>query len=733
MTGFYITKNGGRSWDMVNLPGSANCFAFDPKQPEVIYAAGAVLRRSVDGGKTWNIIFPSSHALERFHYHGDHADVFAVSADNFPAGEVNFRAIRVNPEDSRRIYAAIDHRLFCTDNYGETWALISGISDTILTVHCLADSVYVLGKNQVYSFDRAAKKVMATPLPAGLAPLVWATGGFMPDNKSLRLYALGKMRRENGEIRGGVFVSEDNGATWTERNQGLGGSLPDSGKLAPEWTQGYRAINCAEYQSATAYLVCDRDLQLRPDGKRGVWFGILKTADAGKTWNWVYRSGGAASRREEGGQEAKNVRDSWVKRAFGNEFNTMFNVGIAPHNPDEAIFTDWYRVMKTENGGQSWKEAYSELRPDGTASSRGTDVTTCYGIHFDPFDRNHLAISYTDIGLFHSFNNGRSWIRSVNGIERGWTNTCYWLVFDPEVKNKAWSGWSGPHDFPRLKMMRRPDWATRGRGGMAVSVDGARTWKSSNDGMPAHAKITSIVLDPASPKNQRTLFCTAIGTGVYKSTDDGKTWALKNQGLGENLAAWEITRGPDGALYLVVTTAPQYTKEKKPTRTPYFGETYVSRDQAESWQKLELPDGVYFPNSLTPDQAQPDRLYLSCWSDITLEEYLDRSVRAEMGENRDIPALGGVYVSEDRGKTWKNLFDDSFYVYGLAVDPRIPGRLYINTFCNAAFRSDDRGQSWKKLKGYSFQWGQRPVIDPDNPDMLYLTTFGGSVFHGPVN
>ncbi len=56
----------------------------------------------------------------------------------------------------------------------------------------------------------------------------------------------------------------------------------------------------------------------------------------------------------------------------------------------------------------------------------------------------------------------------------------------------------------------------------------------------------------------------------------------------------------------------------------------------------------------------------------------------------------------------------------------------INTFDSAAFRSDDRGESWQRLKGYNFKWGHRPVVDPNRPGMLFLTTFGGSVFYGPA-
>src|SRR5947209_8675252 len=53
MTGSYITHDGGQLWRMFNLRGTVKFFAFDPKDPRVIYAATDVLWRSQDGGRTW--------------------------------------------------------------------------------------------------------------------------------------------------------------------------------------------------------------------------------------------------------------------------------------------------------------------------------------------------------------------------------------------------------------------------------------------------------------------------------------------------------------------------------------------------------------------------------------------------------------------------------------------------------------------------------------------------------
>jgi len=165
--------------------------------------------------------------------------------------------------------------------------------------------------------------------------------------------------------------------------------------------------------------------------------------------------------------------------------------------------------------------------------SRGLDVTTSYGLHFDPFDRRHLFITYTDVGLFRSEDGGESWTGATEGIPNARRNTTYWIAFDPAVRGLVWGAFSGPHDLPRPKMWRTTDPETY-RGGVAVSADGGRRWTPSNAGMGETA-VTHILLDPSSPAGGRTLYACAFGRGVYKSTDNGRPWTLKRESTVEGV------------------------------------------------------------------------------------------------------------------------------------------------------------------------------------------------------
>ena len=55
------------------------------------------------------------------------------------------------------------------------------------------------------------------------------------------------------------------------------------------------------------------------------------------------------------------------------------------------------------------------------------------------------------------------------------------------------------------------------------------------------------------------------------------------------------------------------------------------------------------------------------------------------------------------------------------------------TVQNAAYQTVEAGKTWRRIPGYRFKWGHCPVPDPNDPNQLYLTTYGVSIIHLPVN
>jgi photosystem II stability/assembly factor-like uncharacterized protein len=678
MTGAYISHDGGHSWRMFNLRGTVQFFAFDPVRPRVLYAATKALWRSTDDGESWNLVWPRPSTVSGIRMNSDHADETILSDSN-PLGEIV--ALAIDPADSRILTAAAVKdgvaALYVSKDDGGNWEKATALSEPPQNIwidpHSPAGDrdLYIAGKQGVTV--RQQGKWQSRPTPAGSA-FIDVSAGFSSPHV-VRLYAASNK---------GVYVSNDGAATWTAS------SLPGKGARV-------RAVAASLDHPEVAYASYNH---LELDGK--TWMGVAKTRDAGLTWALVW---------QEDKTVAPNLHDAWLAEQFGPEWGeNPLGIGVAEQDPNIVYGTDYGRTMQTTDGGASWRAAYSSKVPGADWVSTGLDVTTNYGYLFDPFDAHRRFIPTTDIGLFRSEDDGHSWTRSMTGVPRDWTNTAYWVVFDPAVKDKMWGVMSETHDLPRPKMWRRAGVANY-KGGVCLSLDGGRTWKPSNQGMPETAP-THILLDPSSPAGKRTLWVAAFGRGVYKSTDDGVTWTLKNNGITQHEPfAWRLARAADGTLYVVIARR----GEDGSIGTPGDGALYKSTDGAESWTPVNLPAETNGPNGLAIDPHDPQRLYLAAWGRAT-------------GMNG---TGGGIYLSSDGGSTWKSVLNRDQHVYDVTIDPRDPDLLYASGFESSAWRSNDRGEHWTRIPGYNFKWGHRVMPDLMDPSMIYISTFGGGVWHGP--
>ncbi len=693
MTGGYVTRDSGQSWRMFNLRGGIGVFAFDPADPHVIYAGNAALWRSADSGSSWKMIFPSPARGTVEHQTGDHSDYSLTSSDPaYPGGSVSAIAIasgdgkqkgNASPE---RLYVAFERPgqpavVIDSGDGGVTWSRLAQLPHRVLLLTAEGSDVIALSGASAY---RIAADGGVKELASVASEFKAASAGRSGD--STWIYATGQ--------DGLVYLTKDSGLHW--------------GPVTPALQQtsgSFGAIATSAGHPETAY-VGFRGLRLG-DGNENLFNGIARTVDGGRTWTIVFK---------ESTHGADNLKGTWIEQraAPGNPniwFDAPYSLGVAPSNPHTVYVTDLFRSYRTLDGGASWQEINSRQSGDGDWTSRGLDVTTDYGVQFDPFDSKHIFIDYTDIGLFSSNDGGLTWQSSTAGIPPQWRNTTYWLAFDPAQSGLMWGAFSGTHDLPRPKMWRRRSPQTF-TGGVAVSTDGGRSWLPSNAGLPQDS-VTHILLDPSSPVGSRTLYACAFGRGVYKSVDGGKTWTQKNNGIvGDEPFAWRITSSRDGSLYLVVARR----SEGKDYSAAGSGAVYRSTDKAEHWHAVPLPASVTGPTGLEIDPRDAQRLYLTAWG--------------QEGETAD--RNGGVYVSSDGGATWKTLFTASQHVYDLTIDPRHPDTLYIAGFDAAAYRSTDRGAHWTRIQGFDFKWGHRVILDPNDPSRIYITTFGGSVWHGPA-
>ncbi|MBX3240340.1 MAG: hypothetical protein KIT80_02180 [Chitinophagaceae bacterium] len=704
MTGSYVTYDGGEKWRMFNLGNPVSFFAFDPHDSNTVYANSEALYKSTDKGKTWKIFYPAEQDVAAIISKGDHAANVVVTKDSISR---RLHAFAVDPANPEQLYAGVTidraNGIYSSADGGKQWKLeletaipIKNIFTTPAYANervwyaATAGGIYVK-KEGNWSFNK---------IPSGVKSFTTISAGYDSIRQKMLIYAIsGKSYFNNAGDSSGIFFSADGGATWQNRQSGV---TDFCNGCTPEW----RTIAASAGNGKTVYVSYN-------DLKKGdtTSIGVAKSEDYGVSWSLVWED-----RLFNGGSSVSaNFNSGWLNERFDPSWGeNPFSIGVSPTDPGVCYATDFGRTVKTSDGGTTWEQVYTKKSDNGW-SSRGLEVTTSYDIVMDPFDSAHFFICNTDVGLMESRDGGRSWKSATmdNGIPRSWINSTYWLVFDPEVKDRAWAVMSGTHDLPRPKMWRRNGVAGY-RGGILVTNDGGKNWQPLSAEI-GEAAFTHILLDTESGKDRRVLYACAFGKGVYKSEDGGKTWKQKNNGLpAKEPFAWRITRrNRDGALFLVVSR-----RGEGVAASGGDGGLYLSKDGAETWTKINLPEGTNAPTDIMTDAEEPDRLILSAWGKATPGAF-----SPDTG--------GGIFISDDEGKTWKQTMQKDQHIHDITYDVRIK-TYYACGFNSSAYRSTDHGNTWNRIRGYNFKWGKRVVPDPRDVNRIFIITFGGGVWYGPA-
>ena len=694
MMGAYISHDGGDSWRMFNLRGRVRFNLFDPVDTNVIYVSTIGLWRSTNRGKTWRLVHPDPSSVTGVVILGDEAGERILT--NGPSqGSISILA--VDPANSKTLYAAIlengKHTFATSKDWGATWhrgAELPGFQASSAHPYggcpqrIFVDpaspasnrTIYFVGTNSI-SVRRNGTWRQFNPPPGveSFNEFTGFTGGF-PARGGKPIFYISS--------RTGAFVSNDGGESWR------GVTLPGI-----EGQIDFRGIAASLFHPETCYVSYDNGRHHR---QRRI-FGFAKTTDSGRTWTIPWNQ-----------SKESHLKMGWIEKRWGRGPNTE-DMGAVPKDPRRVFGSDSMRIVRSTDGGTDWEQLYSRQLPDGEWTTTGMDVTTCYGVHFDPFDKKRMFITYTDIGLMRSEDGGKGWVTSTTGVPRMWRNTTYWIVFDPKVKGRMWGVMSYDHDLPRDKMWNHRS-VSDYIGGIGRSEDGGRNWTCNPNWIPPTAP-THILLDPKSPVSARVLYVAAFGKGVYKTTDGGNHWELKNNGITEQQPfAWRLAMDSRGVLYLVVARR----NRNGSFGNPGDGALYRSTDGAEHWTRITLPRGVNGPNGLAIDVKDPRRLYLAAWCRTVGDRAMD----------------GGIFLSTDAGKTWRNVLSRDQHIYDVTVDPRHSNVLYAAGFECSAYRSTDRGEKWQRIRGFNFKWGHRVIPDPYNHKKIYIATFGGSVWHGPA-
>jgi photosystem II stability/assembly factor-like uncharacterized protein len=536
-------------------------------------------------------------------------------------------------------------------------------------------------------------------------------GGANAGGGQVALYCTIPGKTVNGKYEGGVYRSLDHGATWqTAMGGGINVTLGKQDEWGADDIPQYNMIGMAKNQPSTVWVTT---------AGNGYWppyhATIWRTDDGGA--NWRYTVVGDPRSSQMGVKP--NVAYGWIilDHVWGEWGGPPLGFAVNRASADQAMFTNDGELYMTRDGGISWQAAYCmRSAGDPTAAkagdawtSIGLEVTSTWQFAFDPHDADRAYICYTDIGFARSLDRGKSWLHGVKGSP--WRNTFYQIAFDPDTPGLIWAACSNQHDIPHWSNIE----GVKGPGGVCVSRDFGAKWEAANTGLP-EAPATSIVVDPKSPKTARKLYVAVYGHGIFKSLDGGATWKPVGSQPGSQLNrhVYRLKLHADGSLFCSITG------KRDGSKFPAPGGLYRSRDGGSYWEDLAGSLQLRWPGDMDVHPSDSGLVYLAASSAPGFDQ-------------------GGLYKTEDYGKTWKRLLRESDFPQELStythslfvtIDPNNPETVYLGAITHGLFVTHDGGKRWTEVPGLPFAGSQRVAFDPSDPSALMVTTFGGGIWKG---
>lgn len=328
----------------------------------------------------------------------------------------------------------------------------------------------------------------------------------------------------------------------------------------------------------------------------------------------------------------------------------------------------------------------------------GRSVTSC-GVEGNPLV---YYMGTTGGGVWKTENAGWTWFNISDGsFKTGSVGAIAVAESDPNV---VYVG-MGEH-APRGVMSSYGD-------GVYKSTDAGKTWKKM--GLEPTRHISAIRIHPRNPDivyvaAQGAIYGATEDRGVYQSTDGGQTWK-KVLYVDDNTGCADLSMDGNNPRILY---AAMWDYRRLPWQMRSGGKgsgLYKSVDGGQTWTRMEkgLPKNMG-KISIAVSGANSNKVYALIEGDTEKEE-------------------GGLFVSEDAGKSWSRISKDhrlvqrAWYYIEVFADPQNENIVYV---LNApGLRSIDGGRSWSYLSGTHGDYHQL-WINPHNNKNMIISNDGGA-------
>lgn len=410
------------------------------------------------------------------------------------------------------------------------------------------------------------------------------------------------------------------------------------------------------------------------------------------------------------------------------------SVAGVPGKPDVFYFgAAAGGIWKTTDAGVHWKPLFQhqDVSSVGALAVSPSDPQVIYAGTGEAALRSN--VSFGD-GVYRSTDGGKTWQHV--GLEN--TRHIGKILIDPKDPDKVL--------VAALGSIYRPNHY----GGVYLTTDGGKHWKKV---IYVNDRTGGIDL-AVDPDNARIIYAATWevwrkpwmlhsggpGSGIYKSTDGGKTWhQIKGHGLPTGTLGrigLAVSKNDGGEQVYAIIEA------KK-------GGVYRSDDGGSSWERVNkaqpLRSRPFYFTKIFSDPGDPDTVYVldRFFFKSTDQGWHFASAHMQGGDNHDLwinplhPRFRiegndqGAVISTDGGKTWTVPYNEPIaQMYHVNTDNRYPYNLY----------GEQQDSGSIIIPSMTFSWGICGITDtvgggesgfvvpqPGDPDILFADTYMGQL------
>jgi photosystem II stability/assembly factor-like uncharacterized protein len=406
-------------------------------------------------------------------------------------------------------------------------------------------------------------------------------------------------------------------------------------------------------------------------------------------------------------------------------------------------------VWKSTNGGTTYKPLFDKepVQSIGAISIDPTNTKTIWVGTGEAWMRNSVSIGN---GIYKSTDGGENWTNL--GLSE--SEHIAKILIDPTDGNTVYVCVPG-------KL-----WSDGNDRGLYKTTDGGKSWTKILAGANGSTGCSTISMDPSSPK---TIYAgmwdfrrkgwtfrsggdgpeAASGSGLFKSTDGGATWAPLTDASAKGLPP-----KPWGRLAIAVAPSKPNVVYAFIEAVPPRNALYRSDDGGVTWSMRDRSQNMiwrpfYFAN-LVVDPRNENRLIkpdgslilstdggasFSVIGGATHGDHHDVWIDPDNTDHLITGDDGGLWYSYDGGdKWWKSEVLPISQFYHVSLDMDRPYKVYGGLQDNSSWVGESQfpggiaKSQWENMYGGDGFW---MFVDPTDPDYLYAEAQGGSI--GRVN